>query len=455
VSTIAIDSLVAVADLLTQRGMEAASAVAKGRMFAECQQALADRFGEHSSALLFVPGRVELLGKHTDYAGGRSLLCAAERGFCMAVTSCVEPELRILDVRGKEECAAPLTSEAQGRESHWSMYAAAVARRLALNFPGKMRGIRIAFASDLPSAAGMSSSSALIVGIFLAAARVNDIEKHLAYRLNIRSIEDLAAYLGTVENGQTFRDLRGEKGVGTFGGSQDHTAILCCEADTLSQFAFCPTRRERAIAFPNGYRLAIAGSGVAAEKAGAARESYNEAALRARALLDLWRDRTGRSDASLDAALASGPYSRTIFLNLIQDAPTGRFSARQLQERFDQFLLESRMIIPEVAKALVEGRLADIGHLTQLSENAGAAMLHNQIDETLFLAKEARNLGAVAASPFGAGWGGCVWALVQTEQTEELLLRWRRAYAVRFPARMQQATFFCTGAGPAAMWLES
>jgi len=31
--------------------------------------------------MIFVPGRIEVLGKHTDYAGGRSLVCATERGF--------------------------------------------------------------------------------------------------------------------------------------------------------------------------------------------------------------------------------------------------------------------------------------------------------------------------------------------------------------------------------------
>ena len=38
--------------------------------------------------------------------------------------------------------------------------------------------------------------------------------------------------------------------VGTFGGSEDHTAIMCCTAGHLAQYAFCPTRLEATLAFP-------------------------------------------------------------------------------------------------------------------------------------------------------------------------------------------------------------
>ena len=40
--------------------------------------------GRRRPTRLFVPGRIEVLGKHTDYAGGRSLTCAAERGFSVS-----------------------------------------------------------------------------------------------------------------------------------------------------------------------------------------------------------------------------------------------------------------------------------------------------------------------------------------------------------------------------------
>ena len=46
----------------------------------------------------YVPGRVEVLGKHTDYGGGRSLICAAERGFCVVAAPRRDIRLSITDI---------------------------------------------------------------------------------------------------------------------------------------------------------------------------------------------------------------------------------------------------------------------------------------------------------------------------------------------------------------------
>ncbi len=60
-------------------------------------------------------------------------------------------------------------------EGHRSNYSATVIRRVARNFPGATIGLDLAIASDLPQAAGLSSSSAVVVAIFLALARANNL----------------------------------------------------------------------------------------------------------------------------------------------------------------------------------------------------------------------------------------------------------------------------------------
>ena len=170
-------------------------------------------------------------------------------------------------------------------------------------------GADIGLASDLPPAAGMSSSSAMMVGIYLVLAEVNQLAAREPYRRNIASLEDLAGYLGTIENGQTFGSLTGDKGVGTFGGSEDQTAILTSKPGHLRQYAYAPVRLERVIPMPPDYIFAVGVSGVVAEKTGAAREQYNRASRLAAAVADLWRQATGRNDPHLAAALASGPQA--------------------------------------------------------------------------------------------------------------------------------------------------
>ncbi len=59
----------------------------------------------------YVPGRIEVLGKHTDYAGGRSLLCAAERGFCAVASPRDDATVRIADVASNLNAEFPVAPD--------------------------------------------------------------------------------------------------------------------------------------------------------------------------------------------------------------------------------------------------------------------------------------------------------------------------------------------------------
>jgi galactokinase len=76
--------------------------------------------------------------------------------------------------------------------------------------------------------------------------------------------------------------------------------------------------------------------------------------------------------------------------------------------------------------------------------------LRNQVPETSFLARSARERGAVAASAFGAGFGGAVWAMVRTADAEAFVDDWRTAYLTRFPHRAEHALWLVTRPGEAA-----
>ena len=73
-----------------------------------------------------------------------------------------------------------------------------------------------------------------------------------------------------------------------------------------------------------------------------------------------------------------------------------------------------------------------------------------QIPETIALVRQARALGAIAASAFGAGFGGSVWALVASTQADVFRHRWADAYAAAFPESARHAIVFATRAGPSA-----
>jgi len=377
---------------------------------------------------------------------------AAERGFSLVVSARSDPLVVVVDAVRREAAGFELAPGLVPRLGHWSNYPATVARRIARNFPGAGCGATIALASDLPQAAGMSSSSAFIVATFLALAEANGLAARQEYQDNVHDRTDLAGYLATVENGQTFGTLRGDRGVGTFGGSEDHTAILCARPGQISQYAYCPVRFQRTIPLPPGHTFAVGTSGVVAEKTGAAREKYNAASHLAARLSELWRRATGREDPHLAALVASGPDAAERLRELVRAAEGESPDRRDaLIRRLGHFVVENEEVLPAAGEALARGDLGQFGALVDVSQRAAEELLGNQVPETSYLASSARSLGAAAASAFGAGFGGGVWALVETAGADDFLRAWAESYRRRLPEHADRCDFLLTGAGPAAI----
>ena len=435
---------------LIELGVSEHEATAKTGLYEAADQALDSMGSDGHRWSLWVPGRIEVLGKHTDYAGGRSLVCALERGFCVQVAPRRDSTVRVCSLDKNAVFDTSLTAPVAGERASWTQYVATVVSRLSTNFERVQRGADIAFASDLPADAGMSSSSALVVATFIALSKTNDLRSNTIFRDLISSGEELAAYLGAVENGRPFRELLGDVGVGTFGGNQDQTAILCSEPAQLIRYAWDPVKREALLRIPSGFVFALGSSGVHAPKSGAARAKYNRVSLAARRLVELWNRDTGRSDPMLGSAIMGVHGAVDRIRELAAKSRGGGFTATYLKGRLEQFVAETCEIIPAASDALQRGSLTEFGVVVDHSMRLAEANLGNQVPETVTLQRSARELGAVAASAFGAGFGGAVWALVSEDGAEEFLSRWSERYAKKHRRASREAVFFLSRAGPHA-----
>ncbi len=445
-----------VARLLQEGGLSREAATAKSSFYSSCADSLISqgRSTSSESISLFVPGRIEVLGKHTDYAGGRSMVSAAERGFCLVACPRRDKSLTMRDLVRKSTATVQLDARRQPSRQKWANYPLTVARRVARNFSADVLGADIAFASDLPSASGMSSSSALVVATFLAISLRNNLPARVEYRETLKNGEGLAGYLGTIENGQDFGPFRGDVGVGTFGGSEDHTGILLSKPGIISQYSYCPVRLERHVRVPVDLCFVIGVSGVLADKTGSAKEKYNRQSRLLGAILESWKETTGRDDTSLAEAAHSSPKAPDEIREILRRDHGGEFSGQDLVDRFDHYWSESELIIPRVPDALEgEGPLKKFGDLAAESQRLAEVYLGNQVAETAALARGARLEGALAASAFGGGFGGSVWALVPSVEARGFLSRWSRKYLEEFPDCVGSADFFVTRPGPGAFAL--
>lgn len=423
-----------------------ASALAT-RHFSEVATQHAATFGSALGARAWwVPGRIEVLGKHTDYGGGRSLLCAVERGFHVIATPRDDRIVCISDASTNASVTIPLAADAEPRPGHWTDYPITVVRRIARDFPAARTGMNAMIRSSLPSASGLSSSSAMVIACFLPLAAINDL-RNTPQWVGIPDDDALAGYLGALENGRAFGAFPADRGVGTQGGSEDQTAIIRSLPGHLLQYHFIPVTREAVVPLPEGWQFVIGMSGVHAAKGGAVQARYNALAGEVAALLATWNRGTNRDDVSLFAALHSSPDAPARLRGMTSDT-SGDASA--LRARLEQFMDETTAIIPEVTQRLRDGDVPGIGELVRRSQSLAERTLGNQIPETIHLAESAPRLGAAAASAFGAGFGGSVWALVRSNEAAAFANRWRDDYLTRFPDRRYRAEFFPSAAGPAA-----
>ena len=410
---------------------------------------LAARFGgaqRRRIFLGFVPGRIEVLGKHTDYAGGHSLVCAIDRGFLFAAAGNDAGTVRMAGDRDEfEPIEFPARASIVPRTGDWTNYPMTMIQRLAANLGarGRLGGVDIAFSSSLPVGSGMSGSSALMMMTFLAAVEAGGLTGSRRFQAAIRDGVDLAMFLACCENGQTFRELPGGRGVGTFGGSEDHTAILNGRAGRLLLFQYAPTVHKADLFWPADHALVVAFSGVRAEKTKEALERYNLVSLRAREAAAACNHAWGTNYPNLRGVAdhAEVRHGR-LALRAIDRALSGTPRPLGLPARVRQFVLEDRRYLPEAERALCSRDMDGFGRMLDLSHAASRKYLWNIVPQVDFLQQEAVRLGALGASGFGAGFGGSVVAVVPSAGAGAFLARWADAYRAGHPAEAAGADFF-------------
>ena len=398
-----------------------------------------------------VPGRVEVLGKHTDYAGGSVLVGAVDRAITARAHRTRGPQSSLTATTDDGD---PITLRAgvdPGLEpGHWGHYLQTVLDRLTLNF-GAGAAAHLSISSDLPPASGMSSSSALVCATALALADLNGWSRAPRWNEAMPDRLSLAGYLAAVEGGRAWRDLPGTSGVGTRGGSEDHTGMLCGAQDRLLLADFDPMCITRTISFPSQWALVVGVTGVLAHKTGAALEDYNRGPNTVQAVLARWNEATGRTDASLAGAV------RHLIGDATGEQAAGDPALKDLlrlcdpgyeRQRIEQFLVESLVLVPDGAR-LIDAADPGMGEVLERSQELADRGLRNQVPQTRLMVSLAREAGAIGASSFGAGWGGSVYALVPADDAEDFATQWLQTYRDRAPEAERAATIV-TRPGPGA-----
>jgi galactokinase len=375
----------------------------------------AGRYASPPEGIWFAPGRVNLIGEHTDYNEGWVLPFALRQGVMVAAARRRDGVLAALSRQAPDApFSAPLTSLTPGRVTGWAAYPAGVAWALrtaggAGGRAGHPGGASLAVDADLPQGAGLSSSAALECATALALTALAGIRLPRAR---------LAALARRAEN----------EFAGVPSGIMDQSAALLCEAGH-ALLLDCRTGETTAVPFDPvaaGLALLVADTRARHTLAGgeyASRRAECEAAARALGAASL------RSVAGIPGAAAPAA-----------GAVTARIPDPVLARRARHVISENQRV-HEVVALLRAGDVAGIGPLLTASHASlrdDFEVSWPQADVTVETALAA---GALGARMIGGGFGGSVIILVQQHRAPAV----RAAVTSAFARRAWPAPAFLDG----------
>ncbi len=411
--------------------------------------------GQRPEFVARAPGRVNLLGEHTDYNGlpvlpmaiDRSVLMAASRRRDRLVTaSNVDP--RFADCCF--EISDQITADVAGS---WTNYVKAAAQGLVGNGTALKSGATLLIDGNIPAGAGLSSSSALVVASALTLLRAND---------------------ATIDKMALAEMLpRAERYVGTLSGGMDQAISLLGQADHALRIDFFPLN-VRPVPLPAGYGFIVADSLVQAEKAGIAKDAYNlrviECQLACRVLEQALADERPKIHLSTlgdlvrlfpDRPLPSFfapvlarlpdeplPLARvaavlavdTEELRRILAIPTSLPDSFAIVRRLRHVLSEAQRV-NQAETALRENDIATLGTLMNASHFSCRDDYEISCPELEELVELTRGAGAVGARLTGAGFGGCTVSLVADDRVSDVLAALDHGFYTRRSADPQACRF--------------
>ena len=402
-------------------------------------------YGEGPVSVYRAPGRVNLIGEHTDYNHGYVMPTAIDRDVVIVGRPRRDNVVRATNVQG--ERFPPFRFEIgtqipPGPLGHWSNYLRGAAQKLTETAQRPLHGMDMAVSGrspcGTPIGVGLSSSTSLTVVATMALAHANGLDV----------------------NGQALAALASEAEwyVGTRGGIMDqfasvlgrggHALFLDCRPVAPGRY-----RLER-IPLPSGYRLVVCNTGVRHENT---RSEFNTRVFECRVGAHIIRDQFPQVrhlrdvcpetlgltptevGALIEELLPAEVEGQRLVDSGVVDAVAGDMPASfrvepgrlyRVRQRCRHVVTENQRVL-DSAVALRAGDMARFGSLMDAAHASARDDYEVSIPEVEHMVRAARSgPGCVGARITGAGWGGCVVAAV----AEDLVADFAATVAERYRA---------------------
>jgi galactokinase len=353
-----------------------------------------EKYGDKNNepVLFFSPGRVNLIGEHTDYNGGFVFPCALNYGTYLLIRKAKGKILKFSTLNFDEDAQTELKGLFTNTGKKWINYPLGVINEF-IKKGAELSGLEFLFYGDVPNGAGLSSSASIEM---VTAVALNDL-----FHIGLNTLE-MVKMSQRAENQFVGMNcgIMDQFAVGF--GKKDHAIFLNC--DTLS-FENVPL-------ILTGYSLIITNTN---KRRGLTDSKYNE--------------RRSECDKAVELLQAYKPIRNLSELNVNEIQILEKYITDTVVRRRAKHVISENGRVNEAVKVLKSNDIARFGELMNQSHDSlkdDYEVTGNELDTLVY---EGRKLpGVIGTRMTGAGFGGCTVSIVKKEDTANFISELGKAY---------------------------
>lgn len=340
---------------------------------------------ENPPECYFAPGRVNLIGEHTDYNGGYVLPCALQYGTYMIIRQIEEPVLRLASENFPFRTEVPLSGTFSRIDEQWVNYPLGVMDQLRKQGL-VLAGMEIMYCGDIPNNAGLSSSASIEM---VTAFAINDIFRAGLTMMDLIRLSQMAEnqFVG-VNCG-----IMDQFAVGM--GARNHAIFLNCR--TL-EYTTVPLKLD-------GFTLMVANTN---KRRGLADSKYNERVAECQ-----------KAVTCLNEAFNISQLGEISFMQFFKEEDL--IPDDLIRRRARHVISENQRVLNAVS-CLWKRNILEFGALMDASHESLRDNYEVTGTELDTMVDEARKLPYVIGSRMtGAGFGGCTVSVVKTDEIDQFI----------------------------------
>ena len=341
------------------------------------------------------PGRINLIGEHTDYNGGFVFPGAIDKGMIAEIKPNGTDKVKAYSIDLKDYVEFGLNEE-DAPHASWARYIFGVCREM-IKRGVDVQGFNTAFAGDVPLGAGMSSSAAL--------------ESTYAYALNVLFGEEKIDKFELAKVGQATE----HNYCGVNCGIMDQFASVFGKAGKLIRLD-CRSLEYQYFPFdPQGYRLVLVDSVVKHELASSA---YNKRRQSCETVV-----------AAIQKKHPHVQFLRDCTMEMLEEV---KDIVSEEDYMRSEYVIEEIQRVLDVCDALENGDYETVGQRMYETHHGMSKLYEVSCEELDFLNDIAKECGVTGSRVMGGGFGGCTINLVKDELYDSFVAKANEAFKAKF-----------------------